>query len=187
MSRRPGPESSRTRESAASWRGICACCSHASANARTREPKPGSGGAVIASGLRRTPRRRRPAGAPRVICSISSGPPSRPWTSAGRQLPDGRPGRPQPGYRGSRGARLVPRGGGSPRPAASMRSRSERRTSSLRCPARVAGSKPFEIQSLTVAGLTRSSSAISARVSQGSSRRGSRFVVRSRRSRPNVI
>jgi hypothetical protein len=41
--------------------------------------------------------------------------------------------------------------------------------SSLRSPTRVAGRAPLEIQSRTVAGLTRSSSATSATVSQGSS------------------
>ena len=46
---------------------------------------------------------------------------------------------------------------------------SERRTSSLRCPARVAGSNPLEIQSLIVAALTRISLAISVGVSHGSS------------------
>ena len=46
---------------------------------------------------------------------------------------------------------------------------SERRTSSLRCPARVAGRSPLEIHSLIVAALTRISLAISIGVSQGSS------------------
>ena len=50
-----------------------------------------------------------------------------------------------------------------------MRARSDRRISSFRCPARFAGSVPLDTHSLTVAGLTRSSSAISATVSQGSS------------------
>ena len=51
----------------------------------------------------------------------------------------------------------------------SIRSSSERRTSHLRCPARIARSVPFEIHERSVAGLIRSSSAISASVSQGSS------------------
>jgi hypothetical protein len=50
----------------------------------------------------------------------------------------------------------------------SIRSTSERRTSSFRCPGRVAGSRPRAIQSRTVAGLTRNSAATSASVSQGS-------------------
>jgi hypothetical protein len=53
---------------------------------------------------------------------------------------------------------------------ASIRSSSERRTRSLRCPARIALSRPRETHSLTVAGFTRSSSAISASMSHGSSR-----------------
>ncbi len=50
-----------------------------------------------------------------------------------------------------------------------MRSSSERRTTHLRWPAREALSWPRATQWRTVAGFTRSSSAISARVSQGSS------------------
>ena len=46
---------------------------------------------------------------------------------------------------------------------------SDRRTNSLRLPTLVAGSIPFEIQSLIVAALTLISVAISAGVSQGSS------------------
>ena len=52
---------------------------------------------------------------------------------------------------------------------ASIRSSSERRTSHFRWPARIARSVPFEIHERIVAGLIRSSSAISASVSQGSS------------------
>ena len=52
--------------------------------------------------------------------------------------------------------------------AASMRSSSERRTIHLRTPARDAFSCPLVTHCLTVAGLTRSSSAISASVSHGS-------------------
>ena len=60
---------------------------------------------------------------------------------------------------------------------ASIRSSSERRTRSFRCPARVALSRPRETHRRTVAGLTLSSSAISARVSHGSSARSDSFSV----------